>query len=135
MAGSDHMMDDADSQHGALGDDPSFPDDDMRGPSDAEWTLSVKDLQTILAHPAEFGLGRGVWYAIDAPDWLVEAHPAHTLAARLGVSPDRLDELAQAADLYRMVKSVTKTLKAVRADPPALAISIQRPWMRSTRIR
>lgn len=129
------MMDDADSQHGALGDDPSFPDDDMRGPSDAEWTLSVKDLQTILAHPAEFGLGRGVWYAIDAPDWLVEAHPAHTLAARLGVSPDRLDELAQAADLYRKPKSVANMLKAIRAGHPALDVSIQRPKMSSIRVR
>ena len=129
------MMDDADSPHGALGDDLSFPDDDMWCPSDAEWTLSVKDLQTILAHPAEFGLGRGVWYAIDAPAWLVEAHPAHTLAARLDVSPDRLDELAQAADLYRKPTSVANMLKAIRAGPPALDVSIQRPKMSSTRVR
>ena len=55
---------------------------------DAAALLSCEQLCTMLANPEQFGLTPGVWVALDAPATLVASHAPHTLAGRLGVSPE-----------------------------------------------
>ena len=50
--------------------------------------LSCKQLCAVLANPEQFGLTPGVWLALVAPATLVASHAPHTLAGRLGVSPE-----------------------------------------------
>ena len=57
---------------------------------DAAGLLSCEQLCTALANPEQFGLTPGVWLALDAPATLVASHASHTLAGRLGVSPEAL---------------------------------------------
>ena len=56
--------------------------------SDAAALLSCEQLCAVLANPEQFGLTPGVWLALDAPATLVASHAPHTLAGRLGVSPE-----------------------------------------------
>ena len=114
---------------------PDFQAEQPPIPSGCPTPLSAADLALILANPEDFGLATGVWYALDAPAWLVANRPAHTLAGRLDVSVDRLEQLAMDADLYRKASRVTKDLAKTRTRPSVLPVSIQRFKLGNTLIR
>ena len=114
---------------------PDFQAEQPPIPSGCPTPLSAADLALILANLEDFGLATGVWYALDAPTWLVANRPAHTLAGRLDVSVDGLEQLAMDADLYRKASRVTKDLAKTRTRPSALPVSIQRFKLGNTLIR
>jgi len=90
---------------------------------DCTTVLSATDVAVILANAEEFGLSFGVWYAINASEALVASHPSHTLAGRLGVSGDRLEELFEAANLCGKVSAVTKKLALMRSHSTPMPLS------------
>ena len=91
-------------------------------------SLSSRDLLYILSNPEAFGLTPMVWYAINAPDAMVERHAVHTLAGRLGLSAETLEELAKTAGLGMRAASLIKKLRMERTQPTTLALSLARPW-------
>ena len=114
---------------------PEVQADEPPIPSGCPTPLSAVDLAVILANPEDFGLATGVWYALDAPAWLVANRPAHTLAGRLDVSAERIMELAETAHLNKRAAAVTRVLAFKRSRASVLPVSIQRLTLGSTRIR
>ena len=53
-----------------------------------------------LATPEQFGFGTGIWYAINAPLWMVATHTDHTLAGRLSMEVPALASLLESAKLW-----------------------------------
>jgi len=70
-------------------DDEMYDDADVPE-ANAAPKLSFGELRHVLSNPERFGLKEMVWYATDAPQWFVDMHRVHSLAARLGVGADEL---------------------------------------------
>ena len=103
--------------------------------------LSLEELRHVLSNPEDFGLKAHVWYAIDASQHFVDAHAAHTLAARLGVTAAALAVLVEhrwqnaagtpwlytpAAQASRLVTELIST--RVRAAPLELSLCRSQHW-------
>lgn len=103
--------------------------------------LSLEELRHVLSNPEDFGLKAHVWYAIDALQPFVDAHAAHTLAARLGVTADALAVLVErrwqnaagtpwlwtpAAQASRLVAELSNTRE--RAAPLQLTLCRSQHW-------
>ena len=114
---------------------PEVQADEPPIPSGCPTPLSAVDLAVILANPEDFGLATGVWYALDAPAWLVANRPAHTLAGRLDVSAERIMELAETAHLNKRAAAVTRVLAFKRSRASVLPVSIQRLPNKSSGIK
>ena len=135
MSDADSLMSEATVDHDTSASDQPSPRHEQPSPSRSPPLLSANDLLFILAHPDNFGLELGVWYAINAPSSMVASHPAHTLAGRLGVSADDLEELAEAAELHVKPKSLSKKLSALRPAAGQRPLSKAREWFGETRVR
>ena len=61
--------------------------------------LNAESLCAALAQPELHGLAPSVWYAIDAPQKMLDETPDHTLAAPLGLASHQLATLLSDAEL------------------------------------
>ena len=52
----------------------------------------------VLSHPTAHGLQPGVWYCVDADEWMSKSFGAHTLAGVFGCSPDDPKPLVEALE-------------------------------------
>ena len=81
-------------------------------------TISLSRLVEVLAHPEKYNLEPRVWFALNAPASLVASHPAHTLAARLGMHNqlERLqDMLREAFGANVRAHTIANKLNAIRS--------------------
>jgi len=75
----------------------------------SRWT--AQRLRSVLSRPDDHQLGSGVWFALDPPAVFDERLAAHSLPARLGISPELLMRLMKEAFGDRlMAETIRKAL-------------------------
>ena len=78
----------------ALRDDRDTPEE-MSASPEANAVLTKAELQHVLSRPSEFGFQEMIWYAVNAPQPLIDTIPEYTLAGRLGSTATHLDGIVQ----------------------------------------
>ena len=88
-------------------------------------TSGTVTLGEALANPERYLLRGNVWYALNAPELLVDAHPQHTLAGVFGLSAAAVVEQLREEGLFgqgRNVATLAERLAPCRTTPGPLHI-------------
>ena len=57
--------------------------------------VTLEELRVVLSNPGDFALKEHVWFALDAPQPIIDMLPDITLAGRLGMDAAALQSLAE----------------------------------------
>lgn len=93
----------------------------------AQRPLTKDDLLQVLANHEQYGLAPQTWLALDARQALVDASPEATLAGRVGVTAEALNELTSELGLFGgKTASLCRLLQRHRTGGCPLVLTVER---------